>query len=137
MTGLEIKEKLKRCGFTQSEIAVKLGVSPQTFNAYLKVDDIKTGLLENIATAIGQDISFFYPNICNKNNSASVNGSGNSVVSGEHNKLEVSKCQDKLEAAMREIQYLKNIINEKDKRLEEKDKHLADKERLINVLMNK
>lgn len=38
---------------------------------------------------------------------------------------------------MREIQYLKNIINEKDKRLEEKDKHLADKERLINVLMNK
>ena len=45
MTGLEIKEKLKRCGFTQSEIAVKLGVSPQTFNAYLKVDDIKTGLL--------------------------------------------------------------------------------------------
>ena len=56
MTGLEIKEKLKRCGFTQSEIAVKLGVSPQTFNAYLKVDDIKTGLLENIATAIGQDI---------------------------------------------------------------------------------
>ena len=134
MTGLEIKEKLKRCGFTQSEIAVKLGVSPQTFNAYLKVDDIK---LENIATAIGQDISFFYPNICNKNNSASVNGSGNSVVSGEHNKLEVSKCQDELEAAMREIQYLKNIINEKDKRLEEKDKHLADKERLINVLMNK
>ena len=97
MTGLEIKEKLKRCGFTQSEIAVKLGVSPQTFNAYLKVDDIKTGLLENIATAIGQDISFFYPNICNKNNSASVNGNGNSVVSGEHNKLEVSKCQDELE----------------------------------------
>lgn len=38
---------------------MKLGVSPQTFNAYLKVDDIKTGLLENIATAIGQDISFF------------------------------------------------------------------------------
>ena len=137
MTGLEIKEKLKRCGFTQSEIAVKLGVSPQTFNAYLKVDDIKTGLLENIATAIGKDISFFYHNICNKNNSASVNGNGNSVVSGEHNKLEVSKCQDELEAAMREIQYLKNIINEKDKRLEGKDKLLEEKERLINVLMNK
>lgn len=72
-----------------------------------------------------------------KDNSAVINGNGNSVVSGEHNKLEVSKCQDELEAAMREIQYLKNIIHEKDKRLEEKDKHLADKERLINVLMNK
>ncbi|MCS3356722.1 hypothetical protein ACMSD9_08565 [Bacteroides thetaiotaomicron] len=72
-----------------------------------------------------------------KDNSAVINGSGNSVVSGENNKLEVSKCQDELEAAMREIQYLKNIINEKDKRLEEKDKHLAEKERLINVLMNK
>lgn len=38
---------------------------------------------------------------------------------------------------MREIQYLKNIINEKDKRLEGKDKLLEEKERLINVLMNK
>ena len=65
-----------------------------------------------------------------KDNSAVVNGNGNSVVSGEHNKLEISKYQDELEAAMREIQYLKNIINEKDKRLEEK-------ERLITVLMNK
>ena len=40
MTGLEIKEKLKRYFFNQSEIAVKLGVSTQTFNAYLKVDDL-------------------------------------------------------------------------------------------------
>ena len=54
MTGLEIKEKLKRCGFTQSEIAVKLGVSPQTFNAYLKVDDIKTGLLETYYSSNSQ-----------------------------------------------------------------------------------
>lgn len=130
MTGLEIKEKLKRCGFTQSEIAEKLGVTPQTFNAYLKVDDIKTGLLENIATAIGEDISFFYPNICNKNNSASVNGNGNSVVTGEHNKIEISKCQDKLDAALIEIKHLNEVIEAKDKLLEEK-------ERLINVLMNK
>ncbi|WP_455674788.1 hypothetical protein [Phocaeicola sp.] len=72
-----------------------------------------------------------------KDNSAIVNGSGNSVVSGENNKLEISKCQDDLEVAMREIQYLKDIIKEKDKRIEEKDKHLADKERLINILMNK
>lgn len=65
-----------------------------------------------------------------KDNSAIVNGSGNSVVSGENNKLEISKCQDDLEVAKREIQYLKDIIKEKDQRLEEK-------ERLINVLMNK
>ena len=51
-------------------------------------------------------------------------------MTGEHNKLEVSKCQDELEAAIREIQYLKAIIKEKDERLDEK-------ERLINVLMNK
>lgn len=65
-----------------------------------------------------------------KDNSAIVNGSGNSVVSGENNKLEISKCQDELETAMREIEYLKAIIKEKDERLEEK-------ERFIRVLMNK
>lgn len=65
-----------------------------------------------------------------KDNSAIVNGNGNSVVSGENNRLEVSKCQDNLEIALREIQYLKAIIKEKDERLDEK-------ERLINVLMNK
>lgn len=130
MTGLEIKEKLKRCGFTQSEIAEKLSVTPQTFNAYLKVDDMKTGLLESIATAIGQDMSFFYSSIASKNNSALVNGNGNSVVSGENNKLEVSKYQDDLDTALREIKHLHEVIEGKDKLLEEK-------ERLINVLMNK
>lgn len=65
-----------------------------------------------------------------KDNSAVVNGNGNSVVSGENNKLEISKCKDDLEVAMLEIKHLKDIIEAKDKLLEEK-------ERLINVLMNK
>lgn len=129
MTGVEVKEKLKRSGFTQSEIAEMMGVSPQTFNAYLKVDDIKTGLLENIANAIGKGISYFFEDT----NSTNQNTKGNSnVVVGRDNNghILLDKCQDDLEAALREIQYLKALIKEKDERLDEK-------ERLINVLMNK
>lgn len=130
MNGIEIKKILQTKGFTLSDIALKLNKSPQAFNEALKAADIKTGLLESIATAIGQDMSFFYSSIGSKNNSALVNGNGNSVVSGENNRLEVSKCQDDLEIALREVKHLKEVIEGKDKLLEEK-------ERLINVLMNK
>lgn len=130
MSGIEIKKILQGKGFTLSDIALKLNKSPQAFNEALKAADIKTGLLESIATAIGQDMSFFYSSIGSKNNSALVNGNGNSVVSGENNRLEVSKCQDDLETALREIKHLQEVIEGKNKLLEEK-------ERLINVLMNK
>lgn len=49
-----------------------------------------------------------------KDNSAIVNGNGNSVVSGENNRLEVSKCQDDLETALREIKHLQERLKDKE-----------------------
>lgn len=137
-------ERIKAATFASA-----IGVKPT------QIYDLQSGKIKKISPTIADKISYAYPhynkiwlltgegemlndNKCLlKDNSAVVNGSGNSVVSGENNKLEISRCQDDLEAAMREIQYLKDIIKEKDKRLEEKDKLIEEKERLINVLMNK
>lgn len=60
MTGLEVKRILKQNNITVSKVARILGISPQLLHSNLDVQDIKTGVLERIAKAIGKDITFFF-----------------------------------------------------------------------------
>lgn len=53
MQGKTLKNALRELGFTQTEIASKLGISQQTFNSALGVDDVRTSLVENIAEVTG------------------------------------------------------------------------------------
>lgn len=56
MQGKTLKNALRELGFTQTEIASKLGISQQTFNSALGVDDVRTSLVENIAEVTGQPV---------------------------------------------------------------------------------
>jgi len=60
MKGYEVKEKLVSSGFKLVDVAQKMGVIPQTFQSLLRTDDIKVGVLQEIAKAIGKDITFFF-----------------------------------------------------------------------------
>lgn len=60
MSGEDLKKKLKEAGYTQAEIARKLGVIPQSVIQALEAKDIKTGFLENLCKALNVDIGFFY-----------------------------------------------------------------------------
>lgn len=60
MTGLEVKEKLVSLGFKLTDIAQNMNISPQSLHKFLLTEDIKTGVLEKIAKAIGKDILYFY-----------------------------------------------------------------------------
>lgn len=60
MKGIDVKKKLQSDRFTIKEIADIMGETPQNVQALLKVEDIKTGVLERIAKAIGKDILYFY-----------------------------------------------------------------------------
>lgn len=117
MTGKELKTKLSACGVSQSEIARRLDMSQQSFNQSLIVNDVKSGLLERIASAIGVDMSFFYPS---DNQNAVASGNGN--VAGNNNVVGNVTIGD---AAM---------LQERVTMLE---KLLEEKERLIKVLMEK
>lgn len=66
MTGSEAKKMLKLSGLSLTEIATRMGITPQLLCKYLAVQDIKTGVLEQMAKAIGKDITFFYPESENK-----------------------------------------------------------------------
>lgn len=59
MSGDEVKKILENNGFQLNEVAEKIGISPQNLNNWLNVQDIKTGSLSKIATAINKSVYFF------------------------------------------------------------------------------
>lgn len=61
MEGKKIKEILKKEGITLSELARALGFdNDQRLHSALKSDDVKSGLLEDIARATNKSVGFFY-----------------------------------------------------------------------------
>lgn len=60
MTGQTLKEIIQRDGHKLTEIASAIGESPQNFSAALSSKDIKSGLLERVAKAVGKPVSAFY-----------------------------------------------------------------------------
>lgn len=121
MTGKELKTKLSACGVSQSEIARRLDMSQQSFNQSLIVNDVKSGLLERIAAAIGVDMSFFYPTESN-----------NAVASGDNSVAAIQSTVTQCDSNV-----LHERINCMKKLLEEKDNLLNEKERTIQILMKK
>lgn len=63
MKGQEVKEILQQNDYSLKDVASLMGETPQNFQAMLKVEDIKTGVLERIAKAINKNIMFFFPEV--------------------------------------------------------------------------
>ncbi len=59
MKGSEVKKILKSIGVSQAVVAREMGVMPQTLQSLLRTDDIKVGVLQEIAKAAGKNIFFF------------------------------------------------------------------------------
>lgn len=60
MKGEVIKEMLLKNKISQASLARSLGCSPQNLNIALNAKDLRTGLLEDIARALGKPLVFFY-----------------------------------------------------------------------------
>ena len=60
MTGKHIQDLMKQEGYSVNEMAKMIGTSQPNLLSALKHDDIRTGLLEDIAKAMGKPLSFFY-----------------------------------------------------------------------------
>lgn len=60
MTGEQLKKKLLDMGIQQKDMADKLGMTRQNFSQALGAKDIKTGLLENICSALDITIADMY-----------------------------------------------------------------------------
>lgn len=85
MTGDRVKEILDELGLSQRSVAKKINESPQKLSAALQSEDVRSGLLEKIVEAIGEDMSIFY-NVCKSSNSHNSVNNGNLLINPEMSK---------------------------------------------------
>jgi transcriptional regulator with XRE-family HTH domain len=89
MTGAELKERLSTTHISLSEIARRIGVSPQNLNSMFNSEDVKSGAIEKLAKALDVPITFFYRdsyiitgnNIVNSGSNNAVNASDDRLIS--------------------------------------------------------
>lgn len=93
MTGKQLKEKIKQKGIKYAVLAERLGVVPQQVHQYFNTPNISTEVLERIADAIGESVSYFY------------------------NEQPVFTIEDyaKISKMEQEIMYLRLLVREKDR----------------------
>lgn len=96
MKGKDIKDVLAKHSIPQTEIAKLLGITPNNLNNMLSKDDIRTGLLEGIATAANIPISVFYGDTFNitGSNNATGNNSTNTVNATDDRLLSLLVSKD-------------------------------------------
>ena len=80
MTGKHILDLMKKEGYSVNKMADLIGTSQPNLLSALKHDDVRTGLLEDIAKAMGKPLSFFYGEAYGPVTQA--NGNSNTQVAG-------------------------------------------------------
>jgi transcriptional regulator with XRE-family HTH domain len=83
MTGQHLQDLMKQEGYSVNKMAELIGKSQQVLSSALKHDDVRTGLLEDIAKAMGKPLAFFYGETYGP--VSQVNGNNNTSVAGNDN----------------------------------------------------
>ena len=109
MKGIEIKRILSENGVSVAHIARLLGLSQQNLYEEKKKDDIRTGLLEDIAGAIGKDVPFFY-GVGTSAGSALASGDNSTAVAGNNNRVNTERFVNLLAKKDEQIDRLLSII---------------------------
>lgn len=121
MKGKTIKDVLSKYDVAQTEIARLLGLAPNNLNNMLAKDDVRTGLLESIASAANIPISVFYGETytISGNNNATGNNSHNTVNSTDDRLLILLQSKDEqLTMAMRQTSKAQEQIDKAQAQLD-------------------
>ena len=100
MKGSELKDLLRREGIVLNQLADLLDMSQQNLSAAFTRDDIKSGLLEKIARALGWPIGYLYGETVGPvqtvtgNYNTQVAGNSNTVTGSDQTVLELLKMKD-------------------------------------------
>lgn len=124
MKGQHLQELMAQEGFSVNKMAQLIGKSQQVLASALKHDDIRTGLLEDIAKAMGKPLAFFYgedygvtAQVTGSNNATAINNS--TATAGNDDRLlallvnkdeqltlamkQTSKAQDQMDKAQQQM----------------------------------
>lgn len=89
MTGKHLQDIMLKEGYSVNRMAQLIGKSQPVLASALKHDDVRTGLLEDIAKAMGKPLAFFYGE--NYGNVSQVSGNNNTSVAGNENNISNDK----------------------------------------------
>lgn len=85
MTGKDLKERLRSEGVNFTFLSQKLGYAcDQNLHSVLSAKDVRSGLIEDIAEALGKPITWLYGDNSNSSATASENGI---AVTGDNNNI--------------------------------------------------
>ena len=109
MTGKHLQDLILSEGYSINKMAQMIGKSQPVLASALKHDDVRTGLLEDIARAMGKPLAFFYgeefgvvAQVTGGNN-ATGNNSNNTVNASDDRLLDLLVTKDEqLTLAMRQ-----------------------------------
>lgn len=87
MTGAELKERLSTTHISLSEIARRIGISPQSLNSMFNSEDVKSGVLEKLSKALDVPIAFFYGDAYTITGNNIVNSGDNNAVNANDDRL--------------------------------------------------
>jgi hypothetical protein len=109
MTGKHILDLMQQEGYSVNKMAELIGTSQPNLLSALKHTDIRTGLLEKIAQAMGKPLSFFYGEaygsvtVAGNNNATAINNSTATATANDDRLLTLLVNKDEqLTMAMRQ-----------------------------------
>lgn len=83
MTGKHLQDLILSEGYSINKMAQLLGIAQPNLLSLLKHEDVRTGLVEKVAEAMGKPLSFFYGETYGP--VSQVTGSNNTSVAGNDN----------------------------------------------------
>ena len=124
MTGQHLQNLMKQEGYSVNKMAELIGRSQQNLATLLKHEDVRTGLVEDIARAMGKSLAFFYgeeygvvAQVTGSNNATAINNS--TATAGNDDRLitllvnkdeqltlamkQTSKAQDQVDKAQQQM----------------------------------
>ena len=137
MTGKHLQDLMKQEGYSVNRMAELIGTSQPNLLSALKHTDIRTGLLEDIAKAMGKPLAFFYGETygpvsqVNGNNNTSVAGNSNTVSNDDRLLSLLMNKDEQLTMSMRQTE---KAMDQTTKAMEQAQKSQGQIDELIRMI---
>ena len=133
MTGQHILNLLKQEGYSVNKMAEMIGKSQPVLASALKHDDIRTGLLEDIAKAMGKPLSFFYGEAFGPVSVASGERATSVQVGGDATNVATSADDRLLSLLVSKDEQLTMAMNQTSKAQQQMDRTQSQMERILDT----
>lgn len=123
MDGEYLRKKIKETGVPIAEIARKIGQSRPNLSQALSTKDVKTGLVEKLAEALGLPLSYFYGGTDAGTHAIAT---GNKAVAAVNSTI--GGGADSVPVLQERVRSLENLVQEKERLIKVYERILGDGE---------